>query len=208
MFTGLVEDLGVVKRIVRKANSAQISISTTLELKEVKIGDSINTNGVCLTLIALSPPYFTVEVSQETLKRTNLLALREGEGVNLERALRVGDRLGGHLVSGHIDGIGIIKAKRKERGFIQMRIAIPAELSKYVVEKGSVAVDGISLTVNECKDSEFSLTIIPYTVQHTTLGFKKVSDKVNIEVDLMGKYVERLLKREGKDAYLQYTRGN
>jgi riboflavin synthase len=155
-------------------------------------------NGACLTLVSLAPQGFTVEVSPETIQRTNLGDLKEGDHVNLERALRLSDRLGGHLVSGHVDGTGTLNRKTKEGDFWHMNITAPQEVMRYVIEKGSIAVDGISLTVNQCQDKDFIITIIPFTVSHTNLKERKIGERVNLEADLIGKYVEKFvsLKKE------------
>jgi riboflavin synthase len=164
----------------------------------VQLGDSINVNGVCLTVVQKRQQSIELDLSKETLQRTILGELKEGDRVNLERALRLADRLGGHIVTGHIDGIGVIVEKKKERDFLQLGIRIPESVSKYVVQKGSIAIDGISLTVNEYQEGEIRLTLIPYTIEKTTLVEKKVGDRLNVEADILGKYVEKLLGRGGR----------
>jgi riboflavin synthase len=193
MFTGLIEDLGEVKRIEKRGENLSLLISSHLDPKELKSGDSIAVNGACLTIVSLTPTGFTVEVSPETVRRTNLRDLKEGEPVNLERALRLSDRLGGHLVSGHIDGTGILSRKTREGEFYHFTFSASPEIMRYVIEKGSIAVDGISLTVNQCRDKDFTVTIIPFTLNHTNLGERKVGERVNLEVDLIGKYVEKFV---------------
>jgi riboflavin synthase len=166
----------------------------------VQLGDSINITGVCLTVVQKREQSVELDLSGETLQRTILGELREGDQVNLERALRLTDRLGGHIVTGHIDGIGVIVEKKKEKDFLQLRIRTPESVSKYVVQKGSIAIDGISLTVNEYREGEVQLTLIPYTIEKTTLMDRKVGDRVNVEADILGKYVEKLLDRGRKES--------
>lgn len=198
MFTGIVEDKGKVLRVGYRGQEKRLTIELPPHLTEVQLGDSININGVCLTVMNKQGSAIELDLSRETLEKTILGELKEGNRVNLERALKLTDRLGGHLVTGHIDGIGVIAEKRRERDFFQIKIRIPESISRYVVEKGSIAIDGISLTVNETLESEIRLTLIPYTVEKTTLLDKNVGDRVNVEADILGKYVEKLLDRENK----------
>jgi len=191
MFTGLIEDIGKIVQIGKKGDSFQISIKSSLD--KISIGDSISVDGVCLTVVAVDKNIFIVEVSPETLKRTTLSERKRGELVNLERALQLSDRLGGHLVTGHIDGTAIIKSITKKQNSIIIKITTPPEIIRYLVVKGSVGLDGISLTVNEIQGNDFIVNIIPHTAQVTTIGKKRVGDKVNIETDLIGKYVEKFL---------------
>jgi len=193
VFTGLIEDLGEMKRIERRGENLSLFITSHLNPHEFKIGDSIAVNGACLTIVSLTPKGFTVDVSPETIRRTNLGDLKEGDPVNLERALKLGDRVGGHLVLGHVDGTGIMSRKMKEGEFWHINLSAPQEIMRYIIEKGSIAVDGISLTVNQCGQKDFTVTIIPFTSSHTNLGWRKVGDRVNLEADLIGKYVERFL---------------
>lgn len=195
MFTGIIEDKGKVSRVEYGGQKKRIAIGLPPHLTEVQVGDSININGACLTVVQRKEREIEVDLSQETLQKTVLGELKEGDLVNLERALRLTDRLGGHIVTGHVDGIGVIVRKDKERDFVRLRIKIPGSVSKYVVEKGSIAVDGVSLTVNECRAGEIEMTLIPYTLEKTTLMDKRVEDRVNIEADILGKYVEKLLGR-------------
>ncbi len=193
MFTGIVEGLGEIVKKTPLSRGFRFEIHAPFDLSDTKLGDSIAVNGACLTVVALQGDSFAVDVSPETLSRTTLGTLIPGEKVNLERALRLGDRLGGHLVSGHIDGIGEVTRREEKGEFIFYRVKLPQGLSRYVIEKGSIAIDGISLTVNRVYDHEIELAIIPHTAKLTTMGFRRPGDRVNIEVDLIGKYVERLL---------------
>jgi riboflavin synthase len=198
MFTGIVEDKGKVLRIEYRGQEKRLTIELPHHLTEVQLGDSININGVCLTIVQKQGRAIELDLSQETLQKTVLGELKEGNQINLERALKLTDRLGGHIVTGHTDGIGVIVEKRRERDFLQLKIRIPESVSRYVVQKGSIAIDGISLTVNEYLESEIRMTLIPYTIEKTTLLDKNVGDRVNVEADILGKYVEKLLDRENK----------
>jgi riboflavin synthase len=193
MFTGIVESMGTVKRLARIGEDARLFIDTAMNLDDLKVGDSIAINGACLTVTEKTGSIFSADVSAETLARTNIKLLKSGEKVNLEKSLRMNSFLGGHLVLGHVDGMGKIKEKVTKANSIQFGVEIDNELSRYVVEKGSVAVDGISLTVNSCEKSRFRVNIIPHTARNTTLEFKKVADLVNIETDIIAKYVEKFL---------------
>lgn len=193
MFTGIIEDQGIIIKIAKLAQAARLSIESKLPLQEFTLGDSIAVDGVCLTVTTLTDKEFIADVSPETLKRTTLGTKRQGSRVNLERALKLSDRLGGHLVTGHIDGIAVIKSITPVSNAKQIDFSAPGHILRGLVEKGSVAIDGISLTVNQCTDSGFNVMIIPFTASHTTLEQKKPGDKVNIENDLIGKYVEKFL---------------
>lgn len=193
MFTGIVEELGKINKIHHGADSARLTIKGEKVLTDVKLGDSICVNGICLTVVMFNDRFFDVDVMAETLRKTNLEELKPGDRVNLERALQVGDRLGGHIVSGHIDGVGTITRQQREDIAVITEIKAPLEVMRYVVKKGSVAIDGISLTVAECTDEAFCVSLIPHTAKLTTLGYKKQGDRVNLESDIIGKYVERLL---------------
>ena len=195
MFTGMVEDKGKVQKIDYRGIEKRLAIGIPPHLTEVQLGDSISVNGVCLTVSEKQGKAIVVDLSSETLQKTTLGDVREGDQVNLERALRLSDRLGGHIVTGHIDGIGVVTEAIKQRDFLRFRIELPKAVSRYVVEKGSIAIDGVSLTVNECKDDEIELTLIPYTLEKTTLTAKKTGDRVNVEADILGKYVEKILDR-------------
>jgi len=194
MFTGIIEKMGVVKGLTRKGEDARLEVETGLDLKDVRVGDSLSVNGACLTVVALTARGFAADVSAETLSRTSLGTLKAGDRINLEKALRLSDFLGGHLVLGHVDALGKIFEKKVKANSIVFGVEVDGHLARYIVGKGSVAVDGISLTVNECKGNRFYVNIIPHTVRETTLGFKKAGDAVNIETDILGKYVEKLLQ--------------
>lgn len=193
MFTGLVEELGRVISLVRGPSSAQIALSAEKILENINIGDSIAVNGVCLTVVGYEKGYFKADMMLETLNKSSLGDLKAGDKVNLERALRMGDRLGGHLVSGHIDGVGNIIRQQVEGIATVTEIQAPEHVLKYIIKKGSIAVDGISLTVVDVKEDSFIVSLIPHSAKVTTLGYKGKGDKVNLEGDLIGKYVERLL---------------
>jgi riboflavin synthase len=193
MFTGIVESMGTVKRLARKGEDARLFIDTSMNLDDLKIGDSIAINGACLTVTEKTGSIFSADVSAETMARTNIKLLKSGEKVNLEKSLRMNSFLGGHLVLGHVDGMGKIQEKIIKANSIQFGVEIDNELSRYVVEKGSVAVDGISLTVNSCEKNRIYVNMIPYTARNTTLEFKKVADLVNIETDIIAKYIEKFL---------------
>ena len=192
MFTGIIQAMGSVKRLTGRGADALLDIEG-LRLDEAKIGDSIAVNGACLTITAKTDKGFTADVSAETLAKTNLKALKTGDRVNLELALRVNDFLGGHIVLGHVDTVGAIASKTAKSNSIIFGIDVDEAYMRYIVAKGSVAVDGISLTVNECEKKRFYVNMIPTTAKSTTLGFKKIADAVNIETDILGKYVEKLL---------------
>jgi riboflavin synthase len=193
LFTGLIQDVGKIQSIDRRGGGICLTISTQVDLSAAKIGDSISVEGVCLTVVKLSGHTFTAEVSPETLRRTTLAAVKEGQSVNLETALKMSDPMGGHFVAGHVDGTGEIIEAVPEGNSIRYRFRVPSEISRFLIEKGSVAVDGISLTVMECHDREFSVSVIPHTSQATTLGKKKAGDRVNLENDLIAKYVEKFV---------------
>ena len=192
MFTGIVEETGTILNIKKGAHSAVLSIQTEKILEDVHLGDSIAVNGVCLTVTSFQKNYFTADVMHETLNRSSLAQLRPGKHVNLERAMIAGGRFGGHIVSGHIDGTGRIAQIQKDDNAVWYTIQAEQKLLRYIVEKGSIAIDGISLTVAGVTKTGFSVSIIPHTVQITTLGEKRTGDLVNLETDLIGKYVEKL----------------
>lgn len=193
MFTGLIEALGTLQELRRSALGGKVAVATDLPLVEVKVGDSIAVNGACLTVTALGSGRFSADVSLETLDRTTLGTLSHGAVVNLERALRLGDRLGGHLVTGHVDGVAKISERIRQGNAWRIRCQLDPGLARLLVAKGSVALDGISLTVNEVGADFFSVMVIPHTLEQTTLARCQVGDSVNIETDLIGKYVARLV---------------
>jgi riboflavin synthase len=190
MFTGIVEEIGKVKSV----QPGRLTIAAKKALEGTKLGDSIAVNGACLTVIAIDGDAFSIEVMPETLRRTNLGQLRPGGGVNLERALAVGERMGGHFVQGHVDSVGRILSLIPEEGAVLMRVQAPQEVMGYVVEKGFIAVDGVSLTIVSHDNTSFTVSLVAYTRQNTILGSKKPGDMVNIEVDVLAKYVEQLAK--------------
>ena len=202
MFTGLVAELGTVQRLARQGNSYHLTVGAKKVLENLKIGDSVAVNGACLTVVRMDDSGFTADVMPETVRLTNIGSLQPGSRVNLERTLRLCDGLDGHIVSGHVEGLGTISEQRPEGIAVVVTISTPPELLKYIIKKGSIAIDGISLTVTEVTDTSFSVSLIPHTAKETTLGMKKVGDSVNLETDILGKYVERMLtwnqKQEGK----------
>ena len=201
MFTGLVETTGTILRLERADRGLHLTLRASLESPDLKIGESIAVDGVCLTVVSLQGDAFTVDVSEETVSRSTLGQRRPGDEVNLERALRLGDRLSGHLVSGHADGTGRVAARQRRGESLVVKFEIPPELSRYLIEKGSVAVNGVSLTVNRCEGRQFEVNVVPHTARASTLGNLKVGDRVNVEVDLIGKYVEKfLLQRSGSQS--------
>jgi len=194
MFTGIVEGLGKVKRLNIKGADAVLEIDGAISLTDVAIGDSIAVNGACLTLTARNQNIFQADVSAETLGKTNLKQLHTGDKVNLEKSLRVGGYIGGHFVLGHVDTTGRILSQTQKSGSLILAISIDDNLSRYIVEKGSIALDGVSLTVNKLEKGRFYVNIIPHTADKTTLVMKKEADLINIETDILGKYVEKLLQ--------------
>ena len=194
MFTGIVEELGTIRSIQRGTHSAVLSIGAGVVLSDLKIGDSVAVNGVCLTATSVDSGGFTADVMHETLDRSSLGALTVGGRVNLERAMAANGRFGGHIVAGHVDGVGTIAAIEKDDNAIWFTITAPAQVLRYVVEKGSIAIDGISLTVARVETDRFAVSVIPHTAAVTLLGQRRTGDRVNLESDLVGKYVERLLR--------------
>ncbi|MEW5819445.1 MAG: riboflavin synthase [Cyanobacteriota bacterium] len=201
MFTGIIEEIGKINKIEPVTNGIKLTVIANIVLQGLKLGDSISINGACQTVISFSDSYFTVEVSPETLNVTTFKYLKLGDNVNLERALKLSDRLGGHLVNGHVDSVGEL-IDIKNDGFSKIiSFKAPEEVAKYLVYKGSVCIDGISLTIADLKlnGKEFSVAVIPHTLQNTTLLSKKSGQKVNLEVDIIAKYVEKLLKNSNNE---------
>jgi len=194
VFTGLIEDIGKVTAFTRRGEAGLLSVESAILMAEIKVGDSVAVNGACLTVTAKSGVMLTFDVSPESIDRTNIGRLRSGSRVNLERALRLGDRLGGHIVSGHIDCYGRLTRIESRSGNHQLYFSLPTGQGRYLVEKGSVTIDGVSLTVNRVSDGGFSVNIIPHTFTSTTLEQIRVGDEVNIETDIIGKYLERLVQ--------------
>lgn len=193
MFTGIVEEMGTVARLQRVGAGYDLTIRAKTVLEGTNLGDSIAINGTCLTVTHLSPATFTVGLSPETRGRTNLVQLKEGQQVNLERALTPSTRMGGHFVQGHVDGVGTVTAFRPDADALWVTIAAPADLMRYIVPKGFIALDGVSLTVVDVTDQTFTVTLVAYTQQHITLPKQTAGYKVNIEVDILGKYVEKIM---------------
>ena len=198
MFTGLIATLGTVERLAEGSTSCRLTVRAPQLLSGVKIGDSIAVNGVCLTVVHLRDDTFTADVMPETVRRTTLHLLQPGDRVNLEKALRPTDGLDGHIVQGHVEGVGTIQQIIPEGNARVYRIQAPGELLRYIVEKGSIAVDGISLTVTETDDSGFGVSLIPHTAKMTTLGYKSAGDAVNLETDILARYVEKMLGMDKK----------
>lgn len=193
MFTGIIEEIGEIVGVIPGAKSAKLSIKGKIVTTDCKVGDSIAVNGVCLTATAINGDVFTADVMAETMRRTSLGALKPGSKVNLERAMAADGRFGGHIVSGHIDGTGVIQSMEREDNAVWVTITAPPDILKLIIEKGSIAIDGISLTVAYVDSTCFKVSIIPHTASETTLLGKKKGDMVNLENDVIGKYVERLL---------------
>lgn len=193
MFTGIVEELGRIERVPTPGRAGQLVVSARHVLEGTHVGDSIAVNGVCLTATSISPTGFSADVMPQTLAHSNLGALRAGSPVNLERAMAAGGRFGGHIVSGHIDGTGKVRRVRRDQNAVRFVVEAPANILALVVERGSIAIDGISLTVAELAADAFEVSIIPHTIEQTTLSARKPGDRVNLENDVVGKYVQRLL---------------
>jgi riboflavin synthase len=198
MFTGIVEEMGAIASIEKTLAGTRLTILASAVMGDLKIGDSVSVNGTCLTVVTKGERNFVVEVSPETLSVTTLGQLTGGAPVNLERAMRLNERIGGHLVAGHVDGVGIIRSRHQEGNAIYFTIEAPSDILRYCVTKGSITIDGVSLTINEVADHSFSIAIIPHTAKVTILGLKQVNDTVNLESDLIGKYVERLLQERSQ----------
>ena len=193
MFTGIIEGMGTISGIRPSGQGRRLTVEADFSLDQTKIGDSISVSGACLTAVKLDGKRFEVDVSPETLQITTFGQAKVGERLNIERALRLSDRIDGHLVSGHIDGVGIVKKRESLSNAIIVTVEVDESLTRYMIAKGSVAMDGISLTINACESDNFTVSIIPHTAQLTTIGFKNKGDRVNIETDMIGKYVERFV---------------
>ena len=196
MFTGIIEGLGSISGITSSGSGRRLSVESDFQLEQTRIGDSISVSGACLTVVKLDQKRFEVDVSPETLGKTTFANAKIGDRVNLERAMRLSDRIDGHLVSGHIDGTGLIRYREEVANAIIVKIGVSADLTRYMIPKGSVAVDGISLTINSVEKEEFAVSIIPHTANITTIGIKPIKVAVNIETDMIGKYVECFLRGE------------
>lgn len=193
MFTGLIEEVGIVKNIVQKHGALQLTISASKVLSDLAVDDSISVDGVCLTVVKLTDASFEVEAVEETLKKTTIAKAHLGQKVNLERSLRPSDRMGGHFVQGHVDDVGRVANVRAQAGGKLLTLAIPERLMRYIISEGSIAINGVSLTVARLSGNGITISLIPHTLAQTTLGELRASDQVNIEVDLLGKYIEKLL---------------
>lgn len=198
MFSGIVEEMGGITVLKKTLAGTKLTILASTVMGDLKVGDSISVNGICLTVVSRSERDFSVEASPETLAVTTLGSFTVGMPVNLERAMKLNERIGGHLVAGHVDGIGVIRNRHQDANAIIFTIEAPQNVLRYCVVKGSITVDGISLTTNDVTENGFSVAIIPHTAKVTTLGLKQVNDPVNLESDLIGKYVERLLQERGQ----------
>jgi riboflavin synthase len=198
MFTGIVEEMGAVTMMEKTLAGTRVTLLASTVLSDMKIGDSVSVNGICLTVVAKGERDFSVDVSPETLSVTTLGQLLPGTPVNLERPMKLNERIGGHLVAGHVDGVGTIRSRQQEGNAIFFTIEAPPEILRYSVLKGSITVDGISLTINDVTQYGFTIAVIPHTAKVTTLGLKQVNDTVNLEADLIGKYVERLLQERNQ----------
>jgi riboflavin synthase len=193
LFTGIIESFGTIKRIESQGEGKILHIGCDLDVSQSKIGDSIAVNGACLTVVSIEKNAFKVDMAPETVERTTFKHLTSGSKVNIERALRLSDRIDGHLVSGHIDGTGIISSIIRKSNAVIIKIDVPQKIAADMIEKGSIAIEGMSLTVNKCSDKDFEVSIIPHTADITTIGLKRVGDEVNLETDMIGKYVKRIL---------------
>ena len=198
MFSGIVEEMGVVKTFERKFGGAHLLILAETILGDLKVGESVSVSGVCLTTAQVHERDFVVDVSTETLNVTSIGSLAAGVAVNLERPMKLNERIGGHLVSGHVDGVGTLRDRQQDGNSIILTFDVPESILRYCIQKGSIAIDGISLTINQVSEKSLAVAIIPHTAKLTTLGLKQPGDFVNLESDLMGKYVERLMQNAGQ----------
>ncbi|MCL4232970.1 MAG: riboflavin synthase [Deltaproteobacteria bacterium] len=194
MFTGLIEDVGTVERAASRGSGLRLAVRTSrIDAKTLAMGESISIDGYCQTVVEIGAHGFSVDVGRETLAKTTAGKLRAGDRVNLERAVRLGDRLGGHWVAGHVDGVGTVRRVERAPDFVVFHVESPAEVARYLIPKGSIAMQGVSLTVNTCEGTAFSVGIIPHTLAETTLGDLREGSLVNLEADIIGKYVEKLV---------------
>lgn len=198
MFAGIVEEMGAVKSLEKTLTGTRLTTLAKVVMDDLPIGASVSVNGACLTVVKRDDKEFTVDVSPETMGVTNLGTLSTGSPVNLERAMKLNERIGGHLVAGHVDGVGTVRGRRQDSNAIVLTFEAPPDVLRYCISKGSITVDGVSLTINEVTDRGFSVAIIPHTANVTTLGIKQVGETTNLEADLIGKYVERLLQERGQ----------
>ncbi len=205
MFTGLIEEMGEIANISRSRGAQKLTISASKIMDDLKIDDSVSVDGVCLTVVSRDSHSFSVEAVEETLKKTTLGALKLRQKVNLERALRAGDRLGGHFVQGHVDGVGKVAAWQNQQGGKLLTLRAPQEITKYAIPKGSITVNGVSLTIASLQNSQISIALIPHTLAVTTLGALKPGDAVNLEADMLGKYVHHLLPQAEKGDGLKFA---
>lgn len=197
MFTGIIEALGTISKLERRGEDIRLTVSSDkLDMSDVALGDSIATNGVCLTVTEMGSDYYCADVSAETIKYTGFAHYQSGSKVNLEKAMRPVDRFGGHIVSGHVDGVGTVSRIEKHTDYVEIWVNAPTSLAKYIAHKGSITVDGVSLTVNDVNGAEFMLWIIPHTLQETVIGTYKPGTSVNLEVDVVARYLERLMLGE------------
>src|SRR5215217_2330143 len=200
MFSGIVEEVGGITSLEKTLTGTRMTILASTVLSDLNLGDSVSVSGICLTVVSRNEQGFSVDVSPDTLSVTTLSLLAPGSPVNLERAMKLSERIGGHLVAGHVDGVGTIRGRHQENNAIVFTIEAPPEVLRYCVMKGSITVDGISLTINDISERGFSVSIIPHTAKMTTLGLKQMKEVVNLEADLIGKYVERLLQERSQVA--------
>lgn len=208
MFTGIIEEKGKIENIISGSKSCKLSISGNVIFNDLKLGDSVAVNGVCLTVSRLSTNTFEADVMAETMRRTAMGTLRKGSSVNLERAMQLNGRFGGHIVSGHIDGIGTIINKVIEDNAVLVTVSADNDILRYIIYKGSITLDGISLTVAEVKNDRFMVSIIPHTAKETTLLDKNIGDKINIECDVIGKYIEKFVSKSEKGITLDFLKEN
>lgn len=210
MFTGIIEETGIIKKMSVSGSSGTITVNAKKVLEGTKVGDSIATDGICLTVTEMGQDHFTADVMAETVRRSCLSEKKTGDKVNLERAMAADGRFGGHIVSGHIDGTGTVREMRREENAVWVKIECDSRILRYIIEKGSITIDGISLTVAEVTHRDFSVSVIPHTGEETTLLKKKPGNKVNLENDIVGKYVEKLMKPEESrgNLTLEYLENN